>query len=262
MTDPVRYQVSDGVATITLDRPDAMNALDTSTKIALRDRVQEAAGDEGVRAVIVTGAGRAFCVGQDLKEHATNLRERPEEVWATVADHYGPIAYGLATMDKPVIAAINGIAAGAGASIAFACDFRIASDSAGFNLAFTGIGLSCDTGCSWTLPRLIGTTKAVELLMSPRTVHADEALTLGILHRVVPPEELTDTVADLALQLAAGPTLAYAAVKRSLAYAASHDLAESLAFEAAQMRLTGDSADHHNAVTSFLTKQQPVFRAR
>jgi 2-(1,2-epoxy-1,2-dihydrophenyl)acetyl-CoA isomerase len=261
MTDPVRYQVSDGVATITLDRPDAMNALDTGTKVALRDRVLESGGDDSVRAVILTGAGRAFCVGQDLREHAVNLRDRPAQVWATVADHYAPIAYGLATMDKPVIAAINGVAAGAGASIAFACDFRIAADTAGINLAFTGVGLSCDTGCSWTLPRLVGTTTAVELLMSPRTVDAEEALALGMLHRVVPSAELTGTVAALAARLAAGPTLAYAAVKRSLAYAASHDLAEALAFEATQMRLTGDSADHHNAVTSFLAKHQPVFHA-
>jgi 2-(1,2-epoxy-1,2-dihydrophenyl)acetyl-CoA isomerase len=261
MTDPVRYQVSNGVATITLDRPDEMNALDTATKVALRDRVQESAADHGVRAVVLTGAGRAFCVGQDLKEHAANLRERPEEVWSTVRDHYAPIALGLATMDKPVIAAINGVAAGAGAAIAFACDFRVAADTAGINLAFTAIGLSCDTGSSWTLPRLVGTTRAVELLLSPRTVRADEALAIGLLHQVVPAADLAGTVADLAAGLAGGPTLAYAAVKRSLAYAASHDLAESLAYEATQMHATGMSADHRNAVSSFLAKERPVFHA-
>jgi 2-(1,2-epoxy-1,2-dihydrophenyl)acetyl-CoA isomerase len=261
MTDPVRYQVDNGVATITLDRPDAMNALDTATKVALRERVHEAARDNAVRAVVVTGAGRAFCVGQDLKEHATNLRERPEDVWSTVRDHYTPIALGLATMDKPVIAAINGVAAGAGAAIAFACDFRIAADTAGINLAFTAIGLSCDTGSSWTLPRLVGTSRAVELLMSPRTVDADEALAIGLLHRVVPAAELTGTVGELARRLASGPTLAYAAVKRSLAYAASHDLAESLAYEGTQMHATGMSADHRNAVASFVAKERPVFDA-
>jgi 2-(1,2-epoxy-1,2-dihydrophenyl)acetyl-CoA isomerase len=261
MTDPVRYQVSNGVATITLDRPDEMNALDTATKVALRDRVQESAADDGVRAVVLTGAGRAFCVGQDLKEHAANLQERPEEVWSTVRDHYAPIALGLTTMDKPVIAAINGVAAGAGAAIAFACDFRVAADTAGINLAFTAIGLSCDTGSSWTLPRLVGTTRAVELLLSPRTVRADEALAIGLLHQVVPAADLAGTVADLAAGLAGGPTLAYAAVKRSLAYAASHDLAESLAYEATQMHATGMSADHRNAVSSFLAKERPVFHA-
>jgi 2-(1,2-epoxy-1,2-dihydrophenyl)acetyl-CoA isomerase len=261
-SEPVLYSVSDAVATITLNRPEAMNALDTATKDGLRDAVEGAATDTAIRCVVVTGNGRAFCAGQDLKEHVRNLETAPDLVWSTVADHYTPIATGLATMDKPVVAALNGIAAGAGASIAFACDFRIAAESAGLNLGFTGIALSCDTGMSWTLPRLIGMTKAVELLMSPRTVKADEARALGLLHGVVPDDELAATVSALAESLAAGPTLAYAGIKRSLAYAATHDLAESLTFEGTQMALTGQSQDHRNAVASFIAKQKPVFQGR
>lgn len=152
MSDSVTYGVSEGVATITLNRPDAMNALDIATKVLLRDTVQAAAEDDAVRVVVLTGTGRAFCVGQDLKEHIGLLEaNNTEALWSTVPDHYAPIALALAEMPKPVIAAVNGVAAGAGASMAFACDFRILAEPAGFNFAFTGIALSCDTGISWTL---------------------------------------------------------------------------------------------------------------
>ncbi|MGA9345764.1 MAG: enoyl-CoA hydratase-related protein, partial [Nocardioidaceae bacterium] len=157
MTAPVTYDVADQVATITLARPEDMNSLDTATKDALLGAIQRAAGDDDVRCVVLTGTGRAFCVGQDLREHIANISTQSiEEVWSTVDRHYTPIALGLATMEKPVIAAVNGVAAGAGMSIALACDLRLAADTAGFNTAFTAIGLSCDTGASWSLPRLVG----------------------------------------------------------------------------------------------------------
>ncbi|MEV0285844.1 MULTISPECIES: enoyl-CoA hydratase-related protein [unclassified Kribbella] len=263
MSDSVTYAVTDGVATITLDRPDAMNALDTPTKVLLRDSVLAAAEDDAVRVVVLTGTGRAFCVGQDLKEHIGLLEANDTAaLWSTVPDHFAPIALALAEMPKPVIAAVNGVAAGAGASMAFACDFRIVSDTAGFNLAFTGIALSCDTGISWTLPRLIGRAKALELLYFPRTVRADEALTLGLATSVVPAAEFEAAVGELAAKLAAGPTVAYGAVRQSVGYSATHTLAEALVFEAGKMELTGDTEDHRNAVTAFVTKQTPTFKGR
>jgi 2-(1,2-epoxy-1,2-dihydrophenyl)acetyl-CoA isomerase len=266
MTDnaaPVQYDVADGVATITLNRPDAMNALDLATKQALKSVVHEAAGDENVRVVVITGAGRAFCVGQDLREHVENLQSKPmEEVWSTVPEHFAPIASAIAEMDKPVIAAVNGVAAGAGASLAFLCDFRLVADTAGFNTAFTGIGLSCDTGASWTLPRLVGTDKALELLMMPRTVSAAEALDLGMATKVVPADDLGREVAALTSTLAQGPTLAYGAVRRSVRFGATHSLADTLAFEGDMMARTGSSTDHHNAVKSFVGKQKPTFQGR
>jgi len=130
----VAYELSDGVAEVRLDRPDAMNSLDLATKVALRETLEMVAVDEAVRAVVLTGSGRAFCVGQDLKEHAEVLDQRPELAWTTVAEHYNPIVTAIATMPKPVVAAVNGVAAGAGASFAFACDFRIVAETAGFNL--------------------------------------------------------------------------------------------------------------------------------
>ena len=185
-----------------------------------------------------------------------------EEIWSAVPDHYVPIARGLATMPKPVVAAVNGVAAGAGAALAFVCDFRVVADTAGFNLAFTGIGLSCDTGSSWTLPRLVGHAKAVELLMRPRTISAKEAAQLGLATSVVPSDALAEEVAALAGELAAGPTAAYAAIREALSYSATHPLEESLVFEGELMRRTGETEDHRAAVASFQAKQRPTFRGR
>ena len=155
-------------------------------------------------------------------------------------------------MPKPVIAAVNGIAAGAGSSLAFAADFRILRRSAGFNLAFAGIALSCDTGASWTLPRLVGYGRATQLLLQPRTIPAEEALELGMATTVVDDDAFDAEVGALARSLADGPTLAYASIKRSLAFSATNDLPASLDQEAQKMALTGASEDHLAAVKAFL----------
>lgn len=260
---PVRYDVAGGVATITLDRPTAMNSLDLATKDALLAAVASAAGDPAVRCVVLTGTGRAFCVGQDLKEHVGLLAADPDGALAdTVTAHYNPIARLLLTMPKPVVAAVNGVAAGAGASLALACDLRVLSEDAGLNLAFAGVGLSCDTGSSWTLQRLVGRARALELLYLPSTMPAARALELGLATRVVPAAELAATVGALAARLAAGPTLAYAAMREAVTYAASHDLDASLAKEAELMASTGASADHRGAVAAFVAKERPEFHGR
>ena len=168
--------------------------------------MQQVAADPEVRCVVLTGSGRAFCVGQDLKEHLAGLRgDTSVPLSDTVEKHYNPTVLALATMPKPVVAAVNGVAAGAGASLAFAADFRVLADSAAFNTSFAGVALSCDTGASWTLPRLVGRGKAMELLYFPRTVPAAEALELGLATQVVPADELAATVRELAARLAAGP---------------------------------------------------------
>jgi 2-(1,2-epoxy-1,2-dihydrophenyl)acetyl-CoA isomerase len=267
MTEPtsgtVRHEVRDGVATITLNRPDAMNGLDIATKEALLGAVREAAQDDAVRCVVLTGSGRAFCVGQDLKEHITILESSDSEsLFRTVEEHYNPIVTALATMPKPVVAAVNGVAAGAGASLAFACDFRVLTESAGFNLAFTGVALSCDTGSSWTLPRLVGRAKALELLYFPRTISSAESLELGLATTVVAAEEFEGEVAQLAGRLANGPTVSYGAIRRSVEFSAAHGFAESLEFEGSMMTLTGGTEDHRNAVSAFVAKEKPVYRGR
>lgn len=264
MTDqtPVRYELDAGVATLTFARPEAMNALDTATKDALRDTVRRAADDDAARCVLLAGEGRAFCVGQDLREHARLLDAGADDVWRTVREHYAPIVHGLATMAKPVVAAVGGIAAGAGAAFAFAADLRILGESAGFNLAFSGVGLSTDSGASWTLPRLVGYGRAAELLLRPRTVGAAEALSLGLATRVVPDDQVLPESLEFARELAAGPTVAYAAIRDALAHSASHDLADSLAHEADLQARCGDTEDHRAAVAAFLAKQRPEFRGR
>ncbi len=260
---PVLYDVTDGVATLTLNRPQSMNSLDQAMKESLLDAVTTAAGDPSVRCVVLTGSGRAFCVGQDLKEHVENLRSRDSDaLFSTVPEHYNPIVTTLATMPKPVVAAVNGVAAGAGAGIAFACDLRVLGHGAGFNLAFSAIALSCDSGTSWTLPRLVGRAKAMELLYFPRTVPSEEALELGLATKVVPADALAEEVRQLARLLAAGPTVAYGAIRRSVGHSAGHDLPSSLAVEAEMMALTGATEDHRAAVDAFLTKQKPVFGGR
>lgn len=262
-TSPVTYHVADGVGTVTFNRPDQMNSLTLSTKVALRDALHAAASDGEVRCVVLTGTGRAFCVGQDLKEHVAELTSDDGGPLAeTVTEHYNPTVTAIATMPKPVIAALNGIAAGAGASLAFAADLRVLRRSAGFNLAFAGIALSCDTGSSWTLPRLVGYGRAGQLLLQPRTIPAEEAYELGLATTVVDDDAFDGEVAALARSLADGPTLAYASIKRSLAFSATHDLPSSLDHEAQKMALTGRSADHLVAVKAFLAKEKPVFEGR
>ena len=264
MTDsPVLLDVTDGVATITLNRPDAYNSLDVATKELLLEAVLKVADDADVRCVVLTGTGKAFCTGQDLKEHVDLLHNGGSDVLFTTVDkHFNPMVTALAGMAKPVIAAVNGVAAGAGASLAFACDLRILADTAGFNLAFANVALSCDTGSSYTLQRLVGPARAMELLYFPRTVKADEALALGLATQVVPADELGSEVAALAARLAAGPTVALGAMRQSVAFASGHSFEESLEVESAMMQKTGATADHRAAVAAFVAKEKPVFEGR
>ena len=259
----VRVEVVGAVATVTLDRPAAMNSMTTQTKVALLAALGSVAADDAVRCVVLTGTGRAFSVGQDLREHAEVLGSGDlSSLWSTVPAHYNPISTLLATMPKPVVAAVNGVAAGAGASFTMAADLRVVGASAGFALAFTGIGLSADSGATWYLPRLIGNGRAMDLLLRPRTVSAQEALAIGLASEVVPDDQLAARTAEVAAALAAGPTLAYAAVRRAVAFSASNDLAESLAHESDAMTTTGSTRDHADAVRAFLAKEKPVFHAR
>ncbi|MDQ6851546.1 MAG: enoyl-CoA hydratase-related protein [Actinomycetota bacterium] len=261
MTDVLVVERSDAVVTLTLNRPETMNSLSVELKQALLDALSDASSDESVRAVVLTGTGRGFCVGQDLKEHVANLGGEPEPL-STVTQHYNPIVTALATMPKPVIAAVNGMAAGAGAGLAFACDFRIASSSAGFLIAFANIGLTLDTGVSWTLPRLIGSARASALALLAEPVTAEAALEMGLVNAVAEPDRLVPAAHELAARLAAGPTAAYAAIKASLAYAQSATLADALAREAELQSMMGATADHRNATAAFVAKQQPVFTGR
>ncbi|MFD7899749.1 enoyl-CoA hydratase/isomerase family protein [Streptomyces sp. NPDC059568] len=267
MADTVLYDVTDGLATITINRPEAMNALNVEAKVALRDALRAAADDSGVRAVLLTASGdRAFCVGQDLKEHTALLeadRERGSgDTMSTVREHYNPILRAITEMPKPVVAGINGIAAGAGLGFALAADHRLAADTAAFNTSFAGVALTADSGVSWTLPRLIGRGRATDLLLFPRSVKAPEAYELGLVDRLVPAADLPAEAAATARALASGPTLAYAALKESLAYGAAQSLARTLEKEDELQSRAGASEDHAIAVRAFLAKEKPRYVGR
>ncbi|HET6357150.1 enoyl-CoA hydratase/isomerase family protein [Streptomyces sp.] len=266
MADSVLYEVSDGLATITINRPEAMNAMNTEAKVALRDAAQEAAADPAVRAVLLTAAGRAFCVGQDLKEHIGTLAAAREtgsgEVMTTVREHYNPIVRALTEMPKPVVAGVNGVAAGAGLGFALAADYRVVADTAKFTTSFAGVALTADSGVSWTLPRLIGQSRAADLLLFPRSFSAREAYEWGIANKLVPADDLAAEAAAVARALAEGPTVAYAALKESLAYGAGHTLGETLEKEDELQTRAGASEDHAIAVQAFIGKEKPKYLGR
>jgi 2-(1,2-epoxy-1,2-dihydrophenyl)acetyl-CoA isomerase len=248
-----------GVATITLNRPESMNALTLDLKLALRAALEDVTADPTVRAVVLTGAGRGFCVGQDLREHVGLLQAGDPAPLNTVTEHYNPVVKLLAGMPKPVLAAVNGMAAGAGAGLALACDFRIAASTSGFLLAFANVGLTLDSGVSWTLPRLIGAARAGALALLAEPITAEAALEMGLVNAVVEPERALPATQELAHRLAAGPTVAYGAIKESLAFAATATLSDALDKEAELQTRCGATEDHHHATAAFVAKEKPVF---
>jgi 2-(1,2-epoxy-1,2-dihydrophenyl)acetyl-CoA isomerase len=262
MNDDLVLERAGAVATVRMNRPESMNSLSRSLKDALVDVLGQLGQDETVRAVVLTGTGRGFCVGQDLREHATLLEAGDAAPLSTVVEHYNPIVQALAGMPKPVIAAVNGMAAGAGAGFAFACDFRIAAESARFLLAFAGVGLSLDSGVSWTLPRLIGSARATALALLAEPISAQAAFDMGLVNAIVPDGNVLAAAQELAARLAAGPTVAYAGIKEAIAFAASSTLAAALAKEADLQDRSGATADHADAVRAFVTKQKPTFAGR
>jgi 2-(1,2-epoxy-1,2-dihydrophenyl)acetyl-CoA isomerase len=262
MTDSLLVDRTDAVVTLTMNRPDAMNALDVDLKEALRDTLAALESDRSCRAIVLTGAGKAFCVGQDLREHAQILASGATEL-DTVRAHYNPIAQRLASMPKPVIAAVRGTAAGAGASLALLADFRIGGPRTTLLMAFANVALAGDTGVSWSLPRIVGHARALELLLLAEPVRSGPAFEMGLLTRLVEDDEqVLPTALELAARLAAGPTVAYGAIKRELSIADAGTLSDALAAEAQAQAICGATADHKNAVTAFVSKQKPVFEGR
>jgi 2-(1,2-epoxy-1,2-dihydrophenyl)acetyl-CoA isomerase len=259
MTDGLRVEIDGRVATLTLDRPESLNALTVPVKIALREALESLARDRSVRAVVLTGAGRAFCAGQDLAE-----REQPDAapLDVEVRERYNPIIRALRSMGQPVIAAVNGVAAGAGASLALACDLRIAAEEARFVLAFGRIGLVPDSGATWFLPRIVGPAKAAELALVGDSVDAAEALRLGLVSRVVPGDRLMAESRALADRLAEGAPLALSLTKEALQRSPTIDLDQALEGEAKLQGIAGASADHAEGLAAFREKRAPGFTGR
>lgn len=263
MTDSLLVDRTGAVVTLTFNRPDAMNALDVELKEALRDALADLESDRTCRAVVLAGAGSAFCVGQDLREHAAVLESRSTDPLDTVRAHYNPIAQRLASLPKPVVAAVRGTAAGAGASLALLADFRIGGPRTTFLMAFANVALAGDSGVSWSLPRIVGHARAIELLLLAEPVRSAQAAELGLLTRLVDDDEqVLPAAQELAARLAAGPTVAYGAIKRELMIGTAGTLSDALAAEAQAQAITGATADHRTAVTAFVSKQKPVYEGR
>ena len=251
----LRDAADDGVLVLTLNRPDVLNAFDASLKRALLDAVKSAGRDRAVRAVVLTGAGRAFSAGQDLRERG----DAKVDYSATLRGEYNPIVLAMRRLEKPIVAAVNGVAAGAGFSLALACDLRIASENATFGAAFGRVGLVPDSGMSWFLPRLVGPARAAEIVMLGAPVDAATAHGIGLVNRVVPADVVLDTAREMAGRLAASAPLALALAKRALNRTWESDLDAALEHEAALQGIAGRSADHAEGLAAFRDKRQPRF---
>ena len=258
MSDTVTRDDAGGVATLTLQRPGLSHALRTD----LLAQVEAVAADDSVRAVLITGTGRAFCVGQDLAVHLEALKGDAATSLNVVVEEYNPLILALAALRVPVVVAINGACAGAGLGIALAGDLRIAAAGAKFTTAFTGVGLSSDSALASRLVHSVGGSRATQLLLTPDPFTAETAEQWGLVHRVVPADEVLTEAQALAARLANGPTAAYRAMKAVLATAATDSLEETLALEARLQTRLGQTADHREAVEAFLEKRAPHFTGR
>jgi 2-(1,2-epoxy-1,2-dihydrophenyl)acetyl-CoA isomerase len=257
----ILYEVDQGVAAITLNRPDVLNSFNGAMALEVRQAFSAASADPTARAVLLTGAGRAFCAGQDLAEAMPKEGPAPD-LGDIVARGYNPIVRTIRQLDKPVVCAVNGVAAGAGANLAFACDFVVASSDASFVQSFSKIGLVPDTGGTFFLPRLVGMARATALMMLADKVSAQEAVTIGLIHRVVEAGKLLDEATLLARQLASRPTRGLGLIKRALNASATNGLDEQLALEAQLQAEAGSTADYREGVRAFLDKRPPVFIGR
>jgi 2-(1,2-epoxy-1,2-dihydrophenyl)acetyl-CoA isomerase len=252
----IGLEIADAIATITLDRPDALNALTVAMKTELLAALRAVGRDRSVRAVVLTGAGRAFCAGQDLRER---LEPDAAPLVVELRERYNPIIRAMRALDQPIVGAINGVAAGAGASLAFACDIRLASENASFVLAFGRIGLVPDSGATWFLPRLVGPAKAAELALLGTTLSATEAERFGLVARVVPGDRLAAEARDAASTLAGLAPRALALTKRALQRSWSVELDEALEDEAYRQGIAGATRDHADGLAAFLEKRPPRF---
>ncbi len=260
MYNTVLYTVENSICSITLNRPDVFNSFNEELSAEFIDALKKAGKDEAVRVVIISGQGKAFCSGQDLKDIKNHEGER--SLSDSVLRRYNPMILAIRDMAKPIICRLNGVAAGAGASLALACDIIIAAETATLIEVFANVGLVPDSGSSFFLPKLVGYNKAFELITLASKISAKEALELGIIYKVVAAEELDAAVNELATRYASGPTKTYGMIKKMLNKAYSSNLSEMLQYEAYCQEIAGKSEDYKEGVAAFTEKRKPQFKGK
>jgi 2-(1,2-epoxy-1,2-dihydrophenyl)acetyl-CoA isomerase len=261
--ETIIYEKSEDIATISLNRPNVLNAVNEKMGQELQEALKTAERDPEVRCLIITGKGRAFCAGEIIQT-LKGQYERGEKprLGERLLYKYNPLISRIREIGKPVIAAVNGAAAGAGAGIAYACDIRIASDAARFLQAFVKIGLAPDSGTSFFLPRLVGFSKALELALSGDELSTQDAERLGLVSKVLPADQLMPAARELAMKLAAGPPIAIRLTKRALNKSISSDLEAALDYESYLQEIAGATDDHTEAVMAFFEKRKPIFTGK
>ncbi len=260
--EQIRFETADGVARITLNRPDRLNSFTAQMHQELRDALARLAAGGDTRVLLLTGEGRGFCAGQDLSDRAVAPGETPIDLGASIEQNYRPLVLALRNLPLPVVCAVNGVAAGAGANIALACDIVIAARSASFIQAFCRIGLVPDSGGTFFLPRLVGGARAMGLALLGDKLSAEDAAKWGLIWKCVDDTELTTTVDALLTQLAQAPTAGLAAIKRALYASTDNTLEQQLDIERDLQRVLGNSADYREGVAAFLEKRPPRFTGR
>lgn len=263
MADPtILYAAEAGVATITLNRPDKLNAFTAEMHGELREAVARAADDVAVRALLITGAGRGFCAGQDLADRKLNPGDGPRDLGATIDTYYNPLVRSLRALAKPIVCAVNGVAAGAGANVALACDIVLAGRSASFLQAFARIGLVPDSGGTYFLPRLVGSARAMALALLAEPVSAERAAEIGLIWQCVDDAKLMPEASAMARRLATQPTKSLGLIKQALNASFGNDLDRQLDLERDLQRSAGRSEDYREGVAAFLEKRKPDFKGR
>ncbi len=255
----ILFEIQSGVARITLNRPDKLNSFNRAMSLELISALEQAEGDDSVRAILLTGAGRGFCAGQDLSEAVGDDAYEIEDI---IEKQYNPIVKLLRGIEKPIVCAVNGVAAGAGANIAFACDITIASSEAKFIQSFAAIGLIPDTGGTFYLPRMVGMQNAAALMMTGDRVTADKAKELGLIYDIAPAEKLMENTTELAQKLALMPTKGIGLTKRALNESMNNTFDEQLHLEQKLQKEASESYDYNEGVSAFLEKRTPNFKGK
>jgi 2-(1,2-epoxy-1,2-dihydrophenyl)acetyl-CoA isomerase len=260
--ETIEFEITDGVAVLTLNRPDRMNSFNTEMHAEVRDALKQVKQDSSVRCLLITGNGRGFCAGQDLSDRNVDPNAEMPNLGESIEKNYNPLIRTLQGLGMPVICAVNGVAAGAGANIAFACDIVLAARSASFIQAFCKIGLVPDSGGTWTLPRLVGHARAMALSMLGDKISAEQAQSWGMIWQVVDDERLKDEALSLAKRLATQPTKGLALIKRAIQSSWSNSFDEQLDLERDLQTLAGRTEDYREGVKAFMEKRPPEFKGK